>query len=222
MITLRALGTKSFWLKERGVPHGYAVALPNVRSLAAVKLVERIAIEDRSVVEGMAASQFSLGASGDEKLVLFHEQFNNPKLIEPWLRSAYGAFAKPMKNPLDVDEINHIKAAILGHWVTEKAPDPIGIEKPQFTALERRVRDLLSVVDSPRKLIRGVAGSGKTLAAVTLAKELDAKGQKVLFLTFNDNLASWIQGKLVSRKRVDVMTFHGLCHRVISMAGTRR
>jgi superfamily I DNA/RNA helicase len=63
----------------------------------------------------------------------------------------------------------------------------------------------------PRALIRGCAGSGKTLLALEKARRLADDGQSVLVVCFNKRLAAWIQERVSGAKGVQAFHFHGLC-----------
>lgn len=63
----------------------------------------------------------------------------------------------------------------------------------------------------PRALIRGCAGSGKTLLALEKARRLADDGQSVLVVCFNKRLASWIQDRFSDVKGVQAFHFHGFC-----------
>lgn len=63
----------------------------------------------------------------------------------------------------------------------------------------------------PRALIRGCAGSGKTLLALEKARRLAADGQSVLVVCFNKRLALWIQERFSDVKGIHTFHFHGFC-----------
>jgi KaiC/GvpD/RAD55 family RecA-like ATPase len=70
-------------------------------------------------------------------------------------------------------------------------------------------------------LVKGPAGSGKTILASTLAKRFFDAGKKVLLLTFNRILANNIRYNLhLSRdeNRIEVATYHSICKRKIDAA----
>jgi hypothetical protein len=62
-----------------------------------------------------------------------------------------------------------------------------------------------------RALIKGCAGSGKTLLALEKAKRLADDGQSVLVICFNKRLASWLRVLLPGSERIHIFHFHGLC-----------
>lgn len=71
------------------------------------------------------------------------------------------------------------------------------------------------------RLVRGVAGSGKTLVLTQRARFLAAQypDWEILVLTFNNALSRHLSDTLAGTGRVKVMTFHGLCRSLIEGAG---
>lgn len=61
----------------------------------------------------------------------------------------------------------------------------IALTKEQYRCLDQ-------LDDNPRCLIQGPAGTGKTLLAIEEAKKSAARGEKVVLLCFNANLADWL------------------------------
>jgi hypothetical protein len=75
---------------------------------------------------------------------------------------------------------------------------------------------------NPRTIVRGSAGTGKTLLAVDRAKQLSRVGQRVLFLTFNQLLAEHIRQGLASDHEsgnVQVHHAHSYFRALIGAAG---
>lgn len=74
---------------------------------------------------------------------------------------------------------------------------------------------LLGLLGSDRVLVEGTAGSGKTLLALEFALQMANRGQRVLLLCFNRNLAQWLreQAEADDRSRsatgmLKLATFH--------------
>ena len=59
-------------------------------------------------------------------------------------------------------------------------------------------------------LIEGNAGTGKTLLAVDFAKKKAASGKKVLFLTYNKNLANNVIRQVDTIENLKVINIHAL------------
>lgn len=81
---------------------------------------------------------------------------------------------------------------------------------------DEQVRAFELLADEPRVVVRGVAGSGKTLVAMAAAERLAAAGQRALFLCFNAPL-----GRHLARQArgVVVRTFHAHCLELAERAG---
>lgn len=75
---------------------------------------------------------------------------------------------------------------------------------------------------NPRTVVRGQAGTGKTVIAIERARALAAEGRHVLFLCFNQLLARHIQLTLQGvpfAGRIDVRHVHALYRETIDKAG---
>lgn len=66
-------------------------------------------------------------------------------------------------------------------------------EEALVTLTEEQFRCLDQLEDNPRCLIRGAAGTGKTLLAIEEVKRSVALGQKVAFFCYNSMLANWLK-----------------------------
>lgn len=88
----------------------------------------------------------------------------------------------------------------------------------RLTEAQSRVLDLMR--DSRRVLVKGCAGSGKTLLALEKAMRLASEGLKVLLLCYNIPLAEWLK-VTASRENSDVTVshFHGICEQFSKFAG---
>ena len=85
-----------------------------------------------------------------------------------------------------------------------------------LTKEQYRVLDLLA--DNPRVLIRGSAGTGKTLLAMEECRRFSDAGLKVLFCCFNRNLASFVRTATASYPNLVVQHLHGLMEDVLVRA----
>ncbi len=86
----------------------------------------------------------------------------------------------------------------------------------RFIKLTQKQLELLRLIASNNDvLIKGPAGSGKTIMATTIAKELAEKGKSVLLLTFNRALANNIRYGLGKPDNPEVSTYHSLARSII-------
>lgn len=87
----------------------------------------------------------------------------------------------------------------------------------QEAKLQRLTRDqeaLLGFLGSRRKgAIDGVAGSGKTILAMSQAQRFAREGLKTLLLCYNRPLADWLNEELppIYASQISIHTFHSLC-----------
>lgn len=111
------------------------------------------------------------------------------------------------------------------HQVTELLTDNsrvLVLSTRQSDFDERRIEELTKlqydavrqVLQHPRVLVRGTAGSGKTMIAMWAAEHLVAQGQKVLLVCYNKSLAEWIKLSHPGT-RVRIIHFHGFCREAI-------
>jgi hypothetical protein len=86
----------------------------------------------------------------------------------------------------------------------------------QLTA--EQVAIMKSLEEAHRVVIKGSAGTGKTVLAIEESKRLAECGLRVLFVCFNVRLASAVRAA-VGDNRVEVSHFHGLAQRIVKAAG---
>lgn len=96
-------------------------------------------------------------------------------------------------------------------------------EKKIFRFTEDQINILKVLSGYERAAIQGVAGSGKTILAITKARAFADEGQKVLFVCFNELLADWLQSQLPSEYRDSIVihNYHKLCREWVFKAGMK-
>jgi len=130
--------------------------------------------------------------------------------IEKLFETSLGTLHMAMPGHVGVDAlIRHLApnweiASTLSAQIMDEQRQILEATKSQY-----KVLSLLGRL--PRALIRGCAGSGKTLLALEKARRLSDNGQSVLFVCFNKRLAEWIQERVSDVKGVQAFHFHGLC-----------
>ncbi|MCI8582850.1 MAG: DUF2075 domain-containing protein [Dorea sp.] len=78
----------------------------------------------------------------------------------------------------------------------------------RLTFEQVQIMDALSM--NERLMIEGNAGTGKTMLAVHFAKTQAENGKRVLYLTFNKNLAYNVQHQLGNRENLRIINIHAL------------
>lgn len=84
------------------------------------------------------------------------------------------------------------------------------VEKKLVRLTNEQVQIMNALGMNSHLLIEGNAGTGKTLLAVDFAKKRAEKGDKVLYLTYNKNLANNINRQLDSKENLKVINIHAL------------
>ena len=94
-------------------------------------------------------------------------------------------------------------------------------EKRLFRFTEDQLNILNVLRYHARAAIQGVAGSGKTVLAITKARSFADEGKRVLFLCFNEMLAEWLRFQLPEayRDSVTIRNYHKLCREWVKAAG---
>lgn len=99
----------------------------------------------------------------------------------------------------------------LGVRIRRNNEQLLRVTQEQFNILE-------DLEINPRIIVRGGAGTGKTLLAQEFAKRLSNKGKKVLLLFFNRTITKTIRFGLRENDNVMVSTFHSFAKRRIEEA----
>ncbi|MEQ6351804.1 nuclease-related domain-containing DEAD/DEAH box helicase [Ralstonia pseudosolanacearum] len=97
-----------------------------------------------------------------------------------------------------------------------------GVESKLVQLSNDQVRASRRMAANQRTIVRGKAGTGKTVIAVERARQLASEGYKVLYLCFNQLLAQHMRTAMAERdyaSGVDVRHVHALYRDVIAKAG---
>lgn len=90
----------------------------------------------------------------------------------------------------------------------------------EFRVLEPSQYQILDMIaDIPRALVRGGAGTGKTVVAIEEALRSSAAGRKTLLTCHSRPLARNLERKLRNIENLTVAGFHALCGRISRQAG---
>lgn len=98
------------------------------------------------------------------------------------------------------------------------------IEKDQIQLTNEQIVAARRMAANPRTIVRGGAGTGKSILAIEKAKHLAGQGKRVLFLCFNRLLASHFRDSLKDSgedQGIDLIHIHGLYDEIIAKAGLK-
>jgi hypothetical protein len=115
--------------------------------------------------------------------------------------------------------VNHIRGdfdavSSIAGLISESVRELVGLSADQFKVLDFALNE-----HNPRIICDGSAGTGKTLIAMEAASRLAGTGLNVLFLCFNDNLASLLRkdGRVV--RNIRISTAFGFLAEIIDRGG---
>lgn len=107
------------------------------------------------------------------------------------------------------------KAVTIGKKIDYAEEELIKLTNEQLKCIDQ-------LEDNPRCLIKGAAGTGKTLLAIEEAKKAAAQGEKVAFFCFNSQLGAWLKqlfSKLPSELQPEyVGTIHSWLKQLVDKA----
>ena len=84
------------------------------------------------------------------------------------------------------------------------------VEKQMIKLTEEQYDVLDLIEDNSRVIVQGAAGTGKTLLALELVRQLGAKNKKTLYICFNANMADYAESSLEQCPNTYVKTYHAL------------
>lgn len=137
--------------------------------------------------------------------------------------ATYGTF-NDAKLPT-VSDINYIASILRGDFdcVIPLSAQLKDAQNSLITLTQEQYRCLDQIEDNPRCLVRGAAGTGKTLLAIEAAKRATALGERVALFCFNSNLAEWMSNHFLDQpdsvRPEYVGTFHKFMQQVVNSAG---
>lgn len=106
-------------------------------------------------------------------------------------------------------------ALSIGSYLTGTETQLIYLSNQQIKASRR-------MASNPRTITRGAAGTGKSVIALERARQLSADGKRVLYICYNQLLASHVRAGLVDKADSDNITvfhIHALYRGIINEAG---
>ena len=112
-------------------------------------------------------------------------------------------------SPSDIKEIvNYLRGDFCYIPTLSSRLDDVETKLVRLTNEQVQIMDALAMND--HLLIEGNAGTGKTLLAVDFSRKQADKGQKVLYLTYNKNLAHNVDKQLGGQDNLKIINIHAL------------
>jgi len=137
--------------------------------------------------------------------------------LRRWLEKLYKYWAerKKITSKLSLDQVSQLKNALRPEFDKGRSllAEVDTAWQSLITLTEHQYAAVDTIIDNKRVVVRGGAGTGKTLVAVRAAEELDQQGAKVLFVCRNPVLASFLKARL-RQTQVIVLDFLALSERV--------
>jgi len=185
---------------------GYGVMFPDVEYSAS----------------GIDEAQWQVFDCRDGKSVRKYIERISANAIDRW-RAIYGAFDE--HRLLSVYDVRYIADLLRGDFecILSLNAQLQNTESALVRLTKEQYRCLDQIDDNPRCLIRGSAGTGKTLLALEEVKRSVSRGEKVALFCFNSNLSEWMNSYFQSQSEElhpqFVGTFHKFMHNVSRDAG---
>ena len=188
----------------RNVLFGFGVAMPYTTFTAtSAEIIPEVLLDRRSFRQPLMQYVKSL------------ERYWKAEYVRKHGRDYRGLIAKELQEARQVLRPDLETALSLGGYLT-------GLDDRLVQLTNEQIRASRRMAANPRTVVRGAAGTGKSVIALDRARQQGADGQDVLYLCFNRLLAAHIQAGLEragGAQSVDVHHVHALYYDLIMDAG---
>ncbi len=115
--------------------------------------------------------------------------------MESAIRRAFRSWAPDPRRQLSRDGFKVLCEALLPKFklVRRIGPEVQEIRQGLMELTEEQAEAVAGIYENDRVLVKGAAGSGKTVLALIRAKTLAQEGKRTLFVCYNKALASWLR-----------------------------
>ena len=144
--------------------------------------------------------------------------------LDKKIPKAMAVVRKPSSDALPDEDFQRIIHALIPVFgITTTASSGLTTFEREFFELEKEQLNALDIFETNKKvLVKGCAGSGKTIIAIEKARRLATDNKSILFLTYNIAIADHVRQRIFELDiAVDVYHFHGLCQKVIEDTGEK-
>ncbi|PID82143.1 MAG: hypothetical protein CSB16_02800, partial [Clostridiales bacterium] len=142
----------------------------------------------------------------------FSDRLN--QIFKHWIKEENQKNLKNKYNKLSKSDIEKYQNIFRGDIKTVPSLN-LSLQMAENTIInlsKEQMEIMYSFIDNDRLIINGLAGTGKTLMAIERFKECSSTGQKVAYVCFNNNIASYVRENL---KDVTNDGFVGTLHKLI-------
>lgn len=192
----RRLGKELIWR----VPFGWGVMFPDVRFVEKDPEWDQECIFDERDRE-LPISEYLTRLAGYS---LKHELERGRTYKTPVSRADIEAITSSLRSDFDL-------APRINSLMRESHDELLSLSDEQYTHLETILHS-----GNSRVICEGAAGTGKTVLAAEAARRLAIRGQQVLFLCFNRNLAWQLQQQeFTAHQNITLKTIWGLLYELV-------
>ncbi len=147
-------------------------------------------------------------------------QLADKSIFGPELEHLQAHFQPLMQFPPLGKEVFETLKKYFQRSIKSESYDPVESDKEIEQKIELISKDILedrigSISENSKFVVRGPAGSGKTLMLKKLALHLSEQGKKVLVTCFNDLLEAHLKTQIGDSKNRVIFNFHNLCKDLI-------
>ena len=165
-------------------------------------------------------SELSPAAPGE--IILLYEDLGD---VDRWVRDCLSFWAGNDFVAPGEDGVYALKTLLARSWLLRepKMGEEINIESTAIDRLTEQQFQLLDILGGrPKAVIRGCAGSGKTMLAVMKSRQLAREGFRVLLTCYNRNLSDELRRSSGNPPRLKIQNFHSLCREFAALTGFDR
>lgn len=140
------------------------------------------------------------------------------RVVEHWrtrLAAMRGRTPRPL-SPKDVEEVVRVLAPDFD-LVPSLRAEAASVIRDLVQLTEEQVRHFRAFEENPRVVIRGGAGTGKTLLAAADAERMTVQGASVLFVCQSNALREEVRSRLGDKPGIDVFAFQELCGHLMGL-----
>lgn len=159
----------------------------------------------------------------DIELGVLYDSTDSERPIKAYVQRLAEYWRKRLKhnpNPLTANECTSIITELRGNFDFRKPLSRVAEDvcSELLTLTKEQYRALDTMEENPRCVIKGGAGTGKTLLAAEEARRAAREGRRVLLCCFSRNLAGFLRSA-IDDDRIHIESLHQMMYGYISSAG---